>query len=441
MNNLFYGGVHPFDGKELTRHSTIRTLPPPERLVVPFQMHIGAQAKPQVSPGDEVKLGQVIGEINGAVSSYVHSPVSGTVEAVEERLHPNGRMELSVVINNDGRDTPHESVKPAELPDPSDESYSAVVAEVMRNAGIVGMGGATFPAHYKLETGIGKADTLIINAAECEPYITSDHRTLLEDPAEVLFGVRTLMYALKLDCAVIAIEENKDDAIKVLESELRGAEDVKITILPTRYPQGSEKQLIQAVTGRLVPPGKLPADVGCVVFNVYTAWSVWRAVMTGIPVIERVVTVSGPAVVSPKNLLVRMGTPVKYVLEAAGGLETGVRKVLLGGPMMGNAIYNLDVPVIKGTNAIIALFPYQTREKDDNKCIHCGRCVSVCPMRLQPLYMYQNERADKLDVLRRLNLSDCMECGSCTFICPGRVNLVQAFRSGKAKLRAADSKK
>ncbi|MDR2360181.1 MAG: electron transport complex subunit RsxC [Oscillospiraceae bacterium] len=437
MNNLFYGGIHPFDGKELTRYSPVKILPPPERLIVPFQMHIGAQAKPQVSPGEEVRLGQILGEINGAVSSYVHSPVSGKVAAVEERLHPNGRMELSVVIDNDGLDTPHESVCPTELPDPSDAGYSAAVVEVMRNAGIVGMGGAAFPGHFKLQSGIGKADTLIINAAECEPYITSDHRTLLEVPDEVLFGVRTLTRALRLDSAIIAIEENKDDAIKVLEAELRGASDIKLRVLPTRYPQGAEKQLIQSVTGRLVPPGKLPADVGCVVFNVYTAWSVWRAVCRGIPVIERVVTVSGPAVESPKNLLARMGTPVRNAIEEAGGLKAGVRKVLLGGPMMGNAIYNLDVPVIKGTNAIIALFPYQTREKDDNKCIHCGRCVSVCPMRLQPLYMYQNERADNLDALRRLNLNDCMECGSCTYICPGRVNLVQAFRSGKAKLRAA----
>jgi electron transport complex protein RnfC len=266
---------------------------------------------------------------------------------------------------------------------------------------------------------------------------------LLEYPNEVLRGIRYFAKALKLDKAILAIESNKDDAIALLKSIIR--DDIKpaieIRVLPTKYPQGSEKQLIQAITGREVPPGKLPADVGCVVFNVYTAWSLDRAVHTGIPVIDRVVTVSGPGINNPKNLRVRMGTPVQHVLDAAGGLKDNVKKVLLGGPMMGNAIYDLSVPVIKGTNSIVALLPGNVREQHHTACIRCGKCIGVCPMRLQPIYMYAFERRDDLDNLRRYRLADCMECGSCTYTCPGRLNLVQAFRSGKAKLRAADAKK
>jgi electron transport complex protein RnfC len=433
----FFGGVHPHDGKELTRHIPIENLPVPAQLVVPLSMHIGANAKPTVKLGDNVKLGEQIGELSGAMSSAVHSPVSGTITAIEERLHPSGRMILAVVIDNDGLDTPHETVKPRII-DKSD--YARSIVTIMKDAGVVGMGGAAFPSHFKLTGGIGKADTLIINGAECEPYITSDHRMLLEHTDEVLSGIRHIANALKLKKAYLAVEANKDDAISLLRDKINDEPKIEIVSLPTRFPQGSEKQLIQAITKRQVPPGKLPADVGCVVFNVYTAWSVDRAIRTGIPVIDRVVTVSGPGIVYPKNLRVRMGTPVQNVLDAAGGLKDDVKKVLLGGPMMGNAIYDLSVPVIKGTNSITALLPENVKRLHEI-CIRCGKCVAACPMRLQPVYMYQYERKGDLDALRRLNISDCMECGSCAYSCPGRLSLVQAFRSGKAKIREADAKK
>jgi len=434
VRSLFFGGVHPEDGKELTRHIATEDLAPPERLTVPLSMHIGVNAKPKVSPGDSVKLGQQIGEAGGAVSSPVHSPVSGTVAAVEERLHPNGRMVLSVVIDNDGSDTKHESVTPKAI-DESD--YTNSVVKALLEGGVVGMGGATFPAHYKLSSGVGKADTLIINAAECEPYITSDHRTLLENPDNVIRGIRYLRKALQLEKAIIGIEANKDDAIAVLREKLAGTDDIEIKVLPTRYPQGSEKQLIQALTKRQVPPGGLPADVACVVFNVFTAWSLDRAVETGVPVIDRIVTVSGPGIVTPKNLRVRFGTPVQTVIDACRGLKDDVKKVLLGGPMMGNAIYDLSVPVIKGTNSIVALSPDLVKEKEVTACIRCGRCLNVCPMKLQPSYLYQFGRVNDIENLRKYHIEDCLECGSCAYICPGRLNLVQALRSSKSKIREA----
>ncbi|MDR2605979.1 MAG: electron transport complex subunit RsxC [Oscillospiraceae bacterium] len=434
MKRLFFGGVHPDDGKELTRHIATVDLPAPAQLTVPLSMHIGVNAKPLVSPGDAVKLGQPIGEAGGAVSSPVHSPVSGSVSAVEERLHPNGRMVLSVVIDNDGEDAAHESVQP-KIIDESD--YTGSVVRALLEGGVVGMGGATFPAHYKLSSGVGKADTLIINAAECEPYITSDHRTLLEEPDSVIRGIRYLRKALKLDTAIIGIEANKEDAVELLKERLAGSDDISICVVPTRYPQGGEKQLIQAITKRQVPPGGLPADVGCVVFNVFTSWSLDRAVETGIPVIDRVVTVSGPGIVNPGNWRVRFGTPIRDVIEACGGLKEDVKKVLLGGPMMGNAIFDLSVPVIKGTNSIVALSPDLVKEKEVTACIRCGRCLSVCPMKLQPSYLYQFGRVNDLDSLRKYHIEDCMECGSCAYICPGRLNLVQGLRSSKAKIREA----
>ncbi|MDR0937097.1 MAG: electron transport complex subunit RsxC [Oscillospiraceae bacterium] len=432
----FFGGIHPYDGKALSRNSAIEELAAPKQVVIPLSMHIGAPAKPGVSAGDSVCVGSVIGEAAtgvAGISAPVHSSVSGTVAAVEERLHPNGRRIVSVVIDNDFNDTLDAEVVPQTI---DEHDYSTDIIRILYKAGVVGMGGATFPAHYKLASGLNRADTLIINGAECEPYITSDHRVLLEDADAVLRGIRHLRRALNLDKAILAVEANKADAIALLKTKLEGTSDIEIRVLKTRYPQGGEKQLIQAVTGRQVPSGKLPADVNCVVFNVYTAWSLNQAIETGLPVISRVVTVSGPGVAYPKNLRVKIGTPVREVLDAAGGLKADARKVLLGGPMMGNAIYDLDVPVIKGTNSIVALAPEQIHHSADTNsvCIRCGRCIGVCPMRLQPVYLYAYERKNKLDELKKLHIADCMECGSCAYICPGRLHLVQAIRSGKAKI-------
>ncbi len=427
----FIGGVHPEGKKEPSCKTATATIPAPPQVVIPMSLHIGAPCNPLVAVGDEVKLGQKIGDSTAAVSAPIHSSVSGKVIAVEPRLHPNGSMVMSVVIENDGLDTPSETMKPhteEELADPE------AVLQIIRESGIVGMGGATFPTAFKISSGKGKVDTLIINGAECEPYITSDHRTMLEHPDEVLKGILLIKEACGVDRAVLAIEENKKDAIELLLS--KAPDDIKIQPLRTRYPQGAEKQIIRTVTGREVPPGKLPADVGCGVFNVFTAYSVYRACYEGRPAVERIVTVSGSAVKEPKNVLVRVGTPVGFVFENCGGFSKEPKKVLMGGPMMGVALYDLGVPAMKATNALLAFCEDEGKAVEDPTCIRCGKCVEVCPMLLEPIYMYMFERKSDFAAMDKYNLMDCIECGACTYTCPAKLPLTQSFRTGKAKINA-----
>jgi len=436
LSNSFFGGVHPNDGKAATSKVASQKLPPPPQVVIPMSLHIGAPCTPTVTAGDTVSLGQIIGDSKAPVSAPIHASVSGKVVAVEPRLHPNGSMVMSVVIENDGLDTLHESVVPHDREDLTDPE---VLTGIIRRAGIVGMGGATFPTAFKISSGLGKVDTVIINAAECEPYITSDHRTMLEHPDEVLEGIRILTRVFGLPLAHVGIEKNKPDAIELLSKKC--GDDIKIVPLHTRYPQGAEKQLIQSITGREVPPGGLPADVGCVVFNVFTAYSVYRAVYEGMPVIERVVTVAGDCVSTPSNFICRIGTPLEYVFEAAGGFKTPPKKVLMGGPMMGVAQFDLSAPVIKGTNALLAFSGKEDRNVDNPTCIRCGKCAEVCPMRLVPMYMYMYERKNDLESLEKLHVTDCIECGACTYTCPGRLHLTQSFRTAKEKLRAEKARK
>ena len=432
MKHGFFGGIHPDDGKRYSAASPITPLPPPAQVVIPVSMHIGAPCKPVVQKGDKVKLGQLIAETTGFVAAPIHSSVSGTVAAVEPRLHPNGQKVMSIVIDNDGLDTPDESIRShkEEL-----EADPHALLELVKAGGIVGMGGATFPTHVKISSGLGKVDTMIVNAAECEPYITADQRILMEQPDQVLGGIRYLMRMLDLPEAVLAVEGNKPDAIAGLKKRLTPGCGIRLHVLRTRYPQGAEKQLIQSVTGRQVPPGGLPADVACIVFNAFTCWSVNCLAEEGIPSIQRVVTVSGPGVAAPSNFLCRVGTPVSALVAAAGGLKDDVDKVLLGGPMMGNAIFDLSVPVIKGTNAVLGLMPEQNRAAEDPVCIRCGRCVAACPMHLQPLYLYAAERKGEIPELERLHITDCIECGCCAYVCPGRLQLVQAFKDGKVQVK------
>lgn len=433
MSFRFIGGVHPDDKKSPANKAAVTQMAPPPQVVIPMSLHIGAPCQPIVAVGDEVKLGQKIGDASAPVSAPIHASVSGRVVAVEPRPNSNGTMVNSVVIENDGLDTPCETMVPhseEELSDPD------ALAAVIREAGIVGMGGATFPTGFKITSGKGKVNTVIINGAECEPYITSDHRTMLEHPDEVLGGIKLLMRACGVEKATFAIEKNKQDAIDLLKKHNDASSGIEILALPCRYPQGAEKQLIRTVTGKEVPPGGLPAAVGCAVFNTFTAYSVYRACYEGRPAIERVVTVAGSAIAQPKNLVVRVGTPLSYVFEQAGGFKQEPEKVLMGGPMMGNAMHDLSVPTTKGTNALLAFCGDEDKTVENPHCIRCGRCAAACPMKLLPMYLYMYEQKDDYEMMERYHITDCIECGACTYGCPARLHLTQSCRTGKAKLAA-----
>lgn len=430
MNKLFFGGIHPKYNKEMsTRVTSLQTVTP-KQVVIPMQQHIGAPCKPLVQVGDTVKRGQKIGD-NEGLCVPVHASVSGTVTAIEQRPHPTLGEALAVVIENDFRDVTVTNP----LPESPDEILAAI-----REAGIVGMGGAAFPGDVKALTAMGKVDTLIANGCECEPYITADDSMLRTNPEQVLEGMMILYKILRPQKVVLAVEDNKTEAIGKLKEFAAEYPDIELRILPTRYPQGAEKQLVQSVTGREVPPGKLPGSVGCAVFNVSTFAAIYRAVRLGIPLTQRIVTISGEAISEPQNFIVRIGTPFRDLVAAAGGLNDKTERVICGGPMMGVAQSDLDVPVIKATNSILCLMEDKNGAAENPVCLRCGKCVSVCPMRLQPLYLYRYVNAQRLDELERLHLMDCMECGSCAFTCPGKLPLVQRFRVGKKMLKEAAKK-
>jgi electron transport complex protein RnfC len=439
MSHKFFGGVHPAEHKAATEGKPIVPMETaPQQVVLPMSMHVGAPCKPIVAVGDQVTVGQKIAEPAG-LGAPIHATVSGSVVAVEPRPHPGGDKVMAVVIENDGLNTFGSALTPH--PDFRALSTEEIV-DIIREAGITGMGGAGFPTHVKLQSAIGKADTIIINAAECEPYITSDHRLMLEHPEEIITGVEIIMHAMKLGGAVIGVEDNKMDAVKVLEEKLQGRNNgVTVLAAKTRYPQGAEKQLIQRVTGRQVPPGKLPADVACAVFNVSTAYAIYEAVCLGRPLTQRGVTVSGEAVNNPCNLLVPIGTPLQHIVDQAGGLKDEAAYVLMGGPMMGIAQYDLSAPMIKGTNALTCMVASEHGpEVKDPVCIRCGKCVEVCPMHLQPIYINMNTNACRYEATAKYNVTDCIECGSCAYTCPAGIPLVQNIRVAKMQLRALAQK-
>ncbi len=432
MKKMFFGGIHPAYCKELSAKEEPIPGVIPGQVVIPLLQHIGAPCEPLVQVGDRVLRYQKIGDGQG-LCVPVHASVSGRVTAIEARPHVSGRMVNAVVIENDFLD---EAVAPA----PADESNPDAVLQAVREAGIVGMGGAAFPGNVKAVSAMGHVDTLIANACECEPYITADDTLLRTSPEQVLAGMEILRGILHPERTVLAVEDNKAEAIRVVKALLEKHRDIELVVLPTRYPQGAEKQLIQAVTGRQVEPGKLPVSVGCAVFNVSTFAAIFRAVRQGIPLTERIVTVSGEAVAQPQNFLVRIGTPFRELIQVAGGLHEGTERVISGGPMMGIAQSDLEVPVVKATNSILCLLRDKNGAAENPVCLRCGKCVGVCPMRLQPLYLYRYEMAGDLKQLERLHLMDCIECGSCAFTCPGKLPLVERFRQGKQKLREVAKK-
>ena len=432
MARSFFGGIHPKENKYYAEHCPVQPFPQPDVLVVPLSQHIGAPCQALVKKGDQVTVGQKIGD-NQGLCVPVHAPVSGKVKSVETRPHTSGTMVMSVVIENDHLDTMCPDIQPRTA-----EQVAALTGEelmaIIREAGIVGMGGAAFPTHVKLSSGLGKVDTIIVNVSECEPYITADDRLCQEYPSQVIGGLEIVMKVLGLDKAHIAMENNKPAAAKALKGAL--TQGIVLDILPAKYPQGAEKQLIKAVTGREVPSGGLPAAVGCAVFNSATCKAIYDAVYEGMPLIRRIVTVSGDIVMEPKNLMVPIGVSFNELLEAVGTCENPY-KVLSGGPMMGAAQYDLAVPVTKGTNAVTILGAKNKYAADDPSCIRCGKCIYACPMRLMPVLMYKSLETGDPAEMQRVNMMDCIECGCCAYNCPASIPLVLGFRAGKHKIREA----
>ena len=429
----FFGGVHPKENK-IARDVAIQEFPEPDILVIPMSQHIGAPCKPLVKKGDLVTVGQKIGD-NQGLCVPVHASVSGKVKAVEMRAHTSGTTVMSVVIENDHLQTLCQDIKPR-----TQEEVDALTPEdlmsIIREGGIVGMGGATFPTHVKLSSGLGKVDTIIVNAGECEPFITSDDRICREMPDQLISGLKVIMKILGLGTAHIAIEDNKPEAAKALQAQLCAADGITVDVLPAKYPQGAEKQMIYAVTGREVPSGGLPAAVGCAVFNAATCKAIHDCVYDGMPLIKRVVTVSGDIVMEPKNLMVPIGTSFNELMEAVGHSENPY-KVLSGGPMMGTALYDLSASTIKGVNAVTILGKKNKYAVEEPQCLRCGKCIDACPMKLAPVLMYKALQSNDVEDMKSVNMLDCIECGCCAYTCPAGVPLVLAFRSGKHILRNA----
>ena len=428
----FFGGVHPKENK-IARDMPIQEFPEPDILVIPMSQHIGAPCKPLVKKGDQVTMGQKIGD-NQGLCVPVHASVSGKVKAVEMRAHTSGTTVMSVVIENDHLDTLCEDCRPRTQADVEALTPEELM-DIIREGGIVGMGGATFPTHVKLSSGLGKVDTIIVNAGECEPFITSDDRLCRELPHDVISGLKIIMKILGLSTAHIGIEDNKPEAILALRANVADT-GISVDVLSAKYPQGAEKQMIYAVTGREVPSGGLPAAVGCAVFNAATCKAIHDCVYDGMPLIRRVVTVSGDIVMEPKNLMVPIGTSFNDLMEAVGHSENPY-KVLSGGPMMGAALYDLSAPTIKGVNAVTILGKRNKYAVDDPQCLRCGKCIDACPMKLAPVLMYKALFTGDVEEMKRVHMMDCIECGCCAYTCPASVPLVMGFRSAKQQIRTA----
>ena len=431
MTHTFKGGVHPNYMKAPEIPMPVMT--PPPQVVIPMIQHIGAPNKPLVQKGDYVTMGQKIGESPAPVSAPVHASVSGKVVAVEPRPHPLGDMILSVVIENDYKDTPCTDLAPLTEEQLKD---SDAILERIREAGVVGMGGAMFPTAFKIRGGIGKVDKLVINGAECEPYLNGDHLTMLNYPEQLLKGIELVRIASCLDKCYYGIEKNKQDAIDLLNSLHPEKYGIEIVPEEVKYPQGAEKMQVKAVTGREVKPGGIPSGVGANVVSTRTCYAIYQACYEGKPVIERIVTVAGSAMKAPTNILTRVGTPFEYIAEQCGGFVKTPRKIVLGGPMMGICATSLEAPNIKGTAGVLFFTEEEDRHEDEPTCIRCGKCITVCPMNLEPVFMYMYYSKGDFENMAKYHITDCFECGSCAFNCPARMPLTHAFKTAKLMFQA-----
>lgn len=425
----FPGGIHPHEGKggkAVTAGLPIVEAPQPSRVAIPLQQHIGAPCKPLVSRGDTVKVGQMIGEPVGPMSAAVHASVSGRVVDCQPCILANGTQQLSVIIDNDFQDewAPFKRVE-------NPESMTvAQLSDLARNMGIVGMGGATFPTAVKVNVPEGKkVDTLVLNGAECEPYLSADHRLMLEQPEKIVSGARMIQKALRISKVIIGIEDNKPDAVEAMNKACVQYDGFSVVALKTKYPQGGEKQLVYALTGRKVKMGGLPLDIGVIVSNVGTCHALCRAAYEGRPLVDRVVTVGG-CVNKPANYLVRIGTPVEWLIDTSEGMAPETRMLIYGGPMMGMAISREDIPVTKGCSGILALDKLSALA-EEQPCIRCGRCLNACPMQLAPAQIDKFTRKDMFEAAEKLNVMNCIECGACSWSCPARRNLTQSCRVAK----------
>ena len=446
MKTFPIGGVHPSDNKQWSKGSAIEVMELPDVVNIPLAQHIGAPATAVVKKGDNVVVGQLIAEATGFMSANIHAPISGTVTAVDMQVNGQGLRQMMVTIKREGDEWDSNIDRSTTLVTECNLEPKAII-EKIKAAGIVGMGGATFPTHVKLSIPEGKkAEVLIINGVECEPYLTSDYRTMLERGEELIAGTRILMRAIGVTTAVIGVEANKPDAVKHLQALVGAATDIKVQMLKTQYPQGGEKQLIAAVTGREVPaPPALPIDVGAVVCNASTAVAVYEAVQKNKPLIERVVTVTGAAVPQPKNLLTRFGTPVEALIAKCGGLADGDVKVINGGPMMGRALSNIAMPVMKGCSGITIMVGNAAKRGVESPCIKCAKCVEACPMGLEPYLLSKQARKKAWDAMEANDITSCIECGCCQFTCPANIPLLDYVRLGKQTvmgiIRARNMKK
>ena len=439
MKTFHIGGVHPAENK-LSAGSPIREAALPKQAVFSMFQHIGAPAKPVVQKGDMVKVGTLLAEAGGFVSAPIYSSVSGKVNKIDAVLDASGTRRMAIIVDVEGDEWEESIDRSKDLVRLSDrpELDAKSIVEKIKNAGIVGLGGATFPCHVKLTPPPGcKAECVIINAVECEPYLTADHRLMLEHPDEILVGVDLIMKAVNVTKGYVGIENNKPDAIKLMTEKAKQYPNIEIVPLKVKYPQGGEKQLIDAVIGRQVPaPPAIPINVGAVVQNVGTAYAIYEAVMKNKPLIDRIITVTGKSVKNPSNLLARLGTPFQQLIDECGGLPEDTGKIIGGGPMMGKALLSLDVPMTKGSSGLLLMNEKEARRSEPQPCIRCAKCVSACPMGLEPFLLSKVAAMEEWEMAEKNDIVSCIECGSCQFTCPSARPLLDYIRLGKNKTGA-----